>query len=453
MLRLPVLVYLCFCLFACSAEKSHLKIELPASTQRKGDAQKGYRYLTEGAYITSGIPLKVFQSLKPGRSSNLLDRSGVNATIPYWFTSVKSKHGADIIVPNCLTCHASHINGKFILGLGKFDVDFTDDRSTQTNLSQKLIAGFYGAESPEYKSFFPIAQVYGAVGPYLTSKTVGMNPATRLAYLLFSHRDMKTLKWQDKPRMDLKEIAKIPGSDVPPLWHVKKKNALYYTASGQGDFARLIMSASLLTVDNAGEMPAIEENFINVLEFLKTIEAPKYPGKIDEKLALEGRGVFRANCKECHGTYGVNESFPNLVIRLDEIGTDPLLVTSLQKITSQIELNPDLWLNKGGIKSTSIPHNGYIAPPLDGIWATAPYLHNGSVPDLMSLLKSSERPAKWFRDGRYNINDRVGLDASKKNGYALYDTSLPGNSNKGHTYGDELTDQERTALIEYLKTL
>ena len=159
MFRLSILVFLCFVLTACAAEKSPVKIELPASAQRQGDAQKGYKYLTEGAYITSGIPLKVFQSLKPGRSSNLLKRSGVNGTIPYWFTSVKSKHGADIVVPNCLTCHASHINGEFILGLGKFDVDFTDDRSTQTNLSQKLISGFYGADSPEYKSFFPTSKI------------------------------------------------------------------------------------------------------------------------------------------------------------------------------------------------------------------------------------------------------------------------------------------------------
>lgn len=447
-------IILLSCLFlVSSADEIPERIKISKYQQRTGNALKGYKYLTEGAYITSGLPLSVYKTLKKGKSLNILNRKGINALVPYWLTSIKSIHGTDIVVPNCFTCHASHVNGKFILGLGKFDIDFTVDRSEQTKLAQKLISGLYGHESPEYKSFFPLAQVYSSIGSSLTTQTIGMNPATRLAYLLFSHRDTKTLMWQGKSWLNHKDITCIPGSDVPPLWNVKKKNALYYTASGEGDFAKLIMSASLLTVDDNAEMRSIETQFVDVLEFLKTIEAPKYPEKINEQLAQKGKAIFKANCKECHGTYGLQDTFPNLLISLDKIGTDPLLANSLKSVNSKIRLNQVEQIDKVKITTAFSSNLGYIAPPLDGIWATAPYFHNGSVPDLMSLLKSSERPKKWYRDGVYDIKNRVGLSFKNQTGYSLYDTSLSGNSNQGHTYGDELTDSDRVSLIEYLKTL
>ncbi len=55
------------------------------------------------------------------------------------------------------------------------------------------------------------------------------------------------------------------------------------------------------------------------------------------------------------------------------------------------------WFGTGANPGKITPKNGYIAPPLDGVWATAPYLHNGSVPDLNTLLKSSSRPTYWTR--------------------------------------------------------
>jgi len=109
------------------------------------------------------------------------------------------------------------------------------------------------------------------------------------------------------------------------------------------------------------------------------------------------------------------------------------------------------------------PQPAYYAPPLDGIWATAPYLHNGSVPSLATLLDSSKRPAYWQRrvtDGQGNDFDEtelgwqydaVAAPASKST--RVYDTTQPGYGNAGHTYGDALSADDRTALLEYLKTL
>ena len=100
-----------------------------------------------------------------------------------------------------------------------------------------------------------------------------------------------------------------------------------------------------------------------------------------------------------------------------------------------------------------------MAPPLHGIWATPPYLHNGSVPTLEALLNSPLRPAYWtwsFDTSDYD-EEAVGwiyeVRESKGNDRQVYDTTAPGYGNGGHTFGDHLTDAERSDLLVYLKTL
>jgi hypothetical protein len=112
------------------------------------------------------------------------------------------------------------------------------------------------------------------------------------------------------------------------------------------------------------------------------------------------------------------------------------------------------------------PALGYIAPPLDGVWATAPYLHNGSVPTLAALMDSASRPDHWrfvTSEPKYDPRtlgwEYVVVSHGKEGAMSwdernrIYDTSLHGYSNEGHTFGDELTPDERAALLEYLKTL
>ena len=106
------------------------------------------------------------------------------------------------------------------------------------------------------------------------------------------------------------------------------------------------------------------------------------------------------------------------------------------------------------------PTDGYVAPPLDGIWASAPYFHNGSVPTLYEVLKSTARPEVWARTGiSYDYNwEKIGWNYStdpKGKDYRkwTFDTTVPGYGNGGHTFGDKLTEEERWAVVEYLKTL
>ena len=96
----------------------------------------------------------------------------------------------------------------------------------------------------------------------------------------------------------------------------------------------------------------------------------------------------------------------------------------------------------------------YKARPLNGIWATAPYLHNGSVLSLMELLKpQKDRLAKFYVGNRELDVVNMGFVNQQTENSSLLDTSLLGNSNAGHSYGTELTEQQKIALVEYMKTL
>jgi len=101
----------------------------------------------------------------------------------------------------------------------------------------------------------------------------------------------------------------------------------------------------------------------------------------------------------------------------------------------------------------------YKARPLNGIWATAPYLHNGSVPDLWSLLlPPGERPEEFWVGSRKFDPERVGFVSNR--GKNLFRTKnrdtervIEGNSNYGHPWGTQLSEDDRWALVEYMKSL
>jgi tetratricopeptide (TPR) repeat protein len=255
------------------------------------------------------------------------------------------------------------------------------------------------------------------------------------------------------------EPGHVVATDVPALWLLRKKNAIFYTGLGRGDFARLMMASSLLTLRNVDEVRAIEHEFVDVLQWILQLEPPRWPGTIDQELAAAGREVFTERCTPCHGSYGAAESYPNLLVRLEKIGTDPLLAEEQFTLyAAAIEAFNESWFAQGPHAARLVPERGYVAPPLDGVWATAPYLHNGSVPTLAELLDSRRRPAFWKRRRRTPDYDfeRVGVRYRKRKWAAnpsVHDTTLPGYGNQGHTFGDALDDARRRAVIEYLKTL
>ena len=107
---------------------------------------------------------------------------------------------------------------------------------------------------------------------------------------------------------------------------------------------------------------------------------------------------------------------------------------------------------------------GYVPPPLDGIWASAPYFHNGSVPTLWHVLHPEKRPAVWKRTENGYDRKKIGLEVKtleslpetvKRNDERrrYFDTSIKGKNAGGHLFPDELSEDEKQAVLEYLKTL
>jgi hypothetical protein len=112
----------------------------------------------------------------------------------------------------------------------------------------------------------------------------------------------------------------------------------------------------------------------------------------------------------------------------------------------------DLRRMKKALQASDAPR--YKARPLNGIWATAPYLHNGSVPTLYDLLlPERERPSSFFIGSRALDPQKVGLVTTETPGGFRFDTSKQGNWCNGHTYGTNLTKKQKEDLLEFLKTL
>ncbi len=234
------------------------------------------------------------------------------------------------------------------------------------------------------------------------------------------------------------------------------------------------------------------------------LRAPRWPqdvlGPIDAAMAERGRGHYQRLCAGCHdGGWsppdGYGRSYRQIkMIPLAQIGTDPKAAANfvarraylnatdpapvsaaegLQTVTSGVI---QYWYDANQVPASErLRMDGYRqnewralaayrARPLDGVWATAPYLHNGSVPSLYQMLLPAERrDASFHTGGRQFDPKRVGFNTSSFDGAFRFDTAVPGNSNRGHEFrnaprgngviGPELTDEQRWEIVEFLKTL
>lgn len=432
-------------------------VHIPPSEQRTGgDVQKGYDYLVTGDYVKGGIPFNMFVMGMGKNKINYLERTGKNADISHEYTAITSASGEVLVAPNCMQCHAQVFDNKLVLGLGNTFIDFS--RNEKLNLKNlKAAENVLKLTAPNKyraaKSFFEVAKT---ISPYLITDIRGVNAADRLAAVLVAHRDPVTFKWNPEAKLDIPEGV-IP-SDVPAWWLLKKKNAMFYNGLGRGDFGRFLMASNLLTVNDTAESHEVDMHMPDLLAYIYSLEPPKYPAAINTALAKEGETIFIKNCSGCHGTYGANEKYPNLLIPGAVIQTDSFLYKSNYSNPQFVNWFNQSWFTTGDHPARLEPFMGYIAPPLDGIWVTAPYLHNGSVPTLDALLNSDLRPKYWDRDfdnPEYDY-EKLGWKYTKKEkpgGNTIYNTDLPGYGNYGHTYGDKLKEKERKAVIEYMKTL
>src|SRR5262249_23192277 len=173
-----------------------------------------------------------------------------------------------------------------------------------------------------------------------------------------------------------------------------------------------------------------------------------------------GAGLYQQYCLDCHAGNKFREGVKDgkqvgEVEDIDRIGTDRHRLDSYttEVASNQYALYPESEFRVTHFRKT----RGYANQPLDGIWARAPYLHNGSVPTLRDLLEAPERrPATFYRG--YDVFDQANVgfvsNVPEADGRTLFkfDTTIPGNSNSGHVYGTSLADADKRAIVEYLKT-
>ena len=260
-------------------------------------------------------------------------------------------------------------------------------------------------------------------------------------------------------------------------------------------------------------------------ETLQLLKPPVWPeallGPIDKPLAAKGRALFTENCAGCHVpkvVQGPDRPVQQLhMLPVQVIGTDPgtanniadhrFDLTSLQwdpaelaKLEVQLHPTPtepldlsQLSVAKGLAYVTAFVENrayrdagvtpaerpaldgfglpigvrelrAYKARPLAGVWATPPFLHNGSVPTIYQLLSPQDERATTFYKGNFEYDPRhLGYRTEAFTNGFLFDTRITGNHNSGHEFragergngviGRLLQPQERWALLEYLKVL
>ena len=434
--------------------------EVPSSVQRTGDPEAGYHALVNEPYVSCGIPYDAWRRLSPETdpANTLPGREGRNAELPYFMTSHVNADGVEVVSTNCLVCHARRVGDDVVVGMGDAFADFTNDPRSLVTQAGQYVRG--PAQTAAWQHW---ADRIDGIAPHIRTQTVGMNPATNLSWALMAYRDPATMSWSERPLLEPPPETPVPLR-TPPWWWMGKKNAMFYTTIGRGDHARYMLFASLLCADTVEELQQIDAYAPDIRAYLESLDPPSFPDDLDPDLVADGRTLFEANCANCHGTYGANPSYPNRVIPLDQIGTDPLYAEtmtdgSLDRFYDWVQRSP----HGGTVRAA--PAAGYIAPPLDGIWAAAPYLHNGSVPSLTALLDSQLRPRYWrHTEERVYDTETVGwqhetLETGKAGATTaaertrIYDTTLPGYSNSGHTYSDDLNQQQRRALLEYLKSL
>jgi hypothetical protein len=298
-----------------------------------------------------------------------------------------------------------------------------------------------------------------------------------------------------------------------PLWQTHEYNWLQTNGSMRQPLARNVIQA--LTVNASlvfpGD-PARNDRYIssvrlkNLFEMESTIQklsAPVWPeqvlGKIDVEAAKRGAAIYKKQCAFCHDPAKENQPQPDDAVAVknhktyfalrslpvDKIKTDPTDATNFADRTvdaSSIQMGKkvpgaeiislvlsgiikrqyddlklpldqqEVW---NGYRSNLLRAcRSYTARPLAGVWANAPYLHNGSVPSLYQLLLPAAERDKVFFTGDLEFDPiKVGYVSDGARGGFRFDTSITGNSNAGHQFGTSLKQDERTDLIEYLKGL
>ncbi len=374
----------------------------------------------------------------------------------------KEKIGIDRVGMNCAVCHVGTIRKtpkdklEFLLGgpTTKFDV-------------QRYVRFLFDcAHDPRFNANFILPEIeynhHLSLWENLLYRLI-IIPRTKQALLekekSFSWMDIRPDYGPSRTDMNplkievlgLKDDGSIGSTDVMAIWNEDAHEGFYKHSDGLNTSLReAVLSSALGTGTNRQEINLTSLERIET--WLRQLPPPPYPFAIDNSLANKGAEIFANNCASCHAFGG---SRTGQVISLTEVLTDPNRANHwTQEASDAFNQYAE---NYSWDFDNFRDSDGYTSLSLDGVWARAPYLHNGSVPSLKALLDNPQsRPQVFYRG--YDVYDRqkVGFisegEKAEQVGFK-YDTHIVGNSNQGHIYGTDLPQNDKKALLEYLKTL
>jgi hypothetical protein len=463
-------------------------------TSYSAQAQEGLDEILSGRMFNASVPMFVVEAATAGAGS-MRGVLGYDPTSPegiFYSTgalpspgeaqqgrflglSKFERNGATLASANCFVCHAGAVNGLVVAGMGSNSVVQQTPKLKSTrgdNYGQYVVWTFASKLKDPAKTGL------------LTS-----NEKTAL--------------------VELMKNTLMPPVQPMPWWLMKYKVRDYwYGDGGPANAAHFSLNFTIASA-NVNELHAAHvASTAKALAFARETVSPIFPGSLDASLVQLGADLFHARkapadpsefeaCFRCHGTYTKKPSSSDFSKpgswsvdykgseKLKDVGTDGeynAVIRKFQPITEHISKLKDYYDAQGTPelfpRHNPLPGIGYVPPPLVGVWATAPYFHNGSVPTIEAVLNSALRPEIWERNQNPRAYDlaRVGMEftaisradhdaRTKKAATALplskaaldqtfiYDTKGFGRANTGHTFGDSLNAGERAAIIEFLKSL
>ncbi|HVS64034.1 MAG TPA: cytochrome c [Thermoanaerobaculia bacterium] len=372
-----------------------------------------------------------------------IEREGSTEPLPFGYVAAEGN-----LYPNCLSCHGGRVAGRIVPGLAN---GFQDLMTLVEDLA--ALRALESGRDPE------AARGSATLG-FPLNFTRGLTNATQFSILLGAMRDEHLDLRMSGPSQEFVHH----DVDAPAWWQYSRKERIYWDGMAPKT-PRTLMQFTMAPGLPGERIRSWEPEFETIEAYIAQLEPPPYPFPVDHDLAQRGRQVFEATCSTCHGTYGEAPEYPSRLVPWETVRTDPVRLDAISD-ESKRRYNRS-WFSGYGQHPVRLGATGYLAPPLDGVWATGPYFHNGSSPTLWHVLHPDQRPEVWRRidDGseggfdRERVGPSIEVRESVPKGIAgaelrsWYDGSLSGHSNQGHRFAEPLSAAERQAVLEYLKTL
>jgi hypothetical protein len=472
-----------------------------------------FKYGSTGGERTMGIPYWFWVALpelfpeylpdhKPGRGYKSFGMIYENGADPRYAlpagVSMRNFRGIDVVYLNCAVCHTGTVRNApgaeptvvagmpaNTLNLGAFEQFLTTIPLDQKFIPQRMLDQIAAMQTNPNRRIDAPDLINRLIFRYYAVYLMREKMLMLRQRLAFVHADTwgpgrvdtfnapKALLNFNMTHADPKEL--MGNADFPSIWNQGPREGMQLHWDGNNTS---VDERNLSAAFGTGAYPPTLDAklVLRTAKWLLTARPPGYGFPIDSTLAQQGAPIYAEYCAGCHGTkdppFRSSPPQPHervgTVVPIAKIGTDRWRLDSYTYLVAANQstlyagYEKDWGFNKPYPQRFSHFHKtqGYANAPLDGIWLRAPYLHNGSVPNLRELLEPSAMRTKSFYRGNDVYDPQsVGFvsNVAEQNGmqFFLFNTAEKGNGNQGHegpAYGTDLPVAQKLALLEYLKT-